>query len=247
MNEMFCPHGQNIRKSKTFQRDGPFVSMLDKSALLPARTIWRGQCVSNESKRLDIGNKIIIHENFLEPQERISFIQESFRGTVEKCPSNGHNAIDYTINGKPYSFSPTPKKTAHFKDHILNISKKILEKQENEEHTLMDSATEYEYGVEMVCGGKIEKTNDVAAEWGMVALYALGQTRMLRVTKNGARGYINIPLKDNSLVLLSGDNFQKNYYHQIDELPENHPSGACSLLKIRYRKSLLSGTRSNQY
>ena len=127
------------------------------------------------------------------------------------------------------------------------MSRKVLEQIgtiESTEHDLMDSATEIEYGIGMVNGGSIDKTADTEGEWKHVGFIAFGQTRYLRITKKGARGFINIPLIDNTLVILSGINFQKYYNHQVDILPEDHPTGECLLLKLRYRKPLLSGTKT---
>ena len=96
--------------------------------------------------------------------------------------------------------------------------------------------------MDLCSGGNIDATNDVASDWGLVAFYATGQTRFLRVSKKNARGFINVPLVDNSLILFVGDNFQKNYMHQIDNLPDNHPIGSTSVTKFRFRKPLLSGS-----
>jgi hypothetical protein len=107
----------------------------------------------------------------------------------------------------------------------------------------MDSATEFEYGVDRVNGGNIAKTSDTEGEWKHVGFVGFGQTRFLRITKEGARGFINIPLHDNCLVILSGQNFQRDYCHQIDNLPSSHATGDSVLVKVRFRKPLLSGTR----
>ena len=237
---MFCPHRQNIRKSKEFQRDGPHVARLNLSKELSPRKIWPGQCISTETKKLDQNNSIIIHNNFLEESERIRFIQESFKH--EKQPSVHHDVLNFTRNGKSYTGREQP--VTHFKDHVLNISQKILNVHDSE-HSLLDYATEYSYGTDIVDGGSLTKTNDPA--FGLVGFFALGQTRFLRLTKESARGYINIPLYDNSLILFTGDNFQKNYLHQIDTLPAEVPSGLSTLLKVRFRKPVLSGTSSRGF
>jgi len=243
---MFCPHTQGIRSSKTFQRNGPHVHKLDKSSALDRRKMWRGQCATNESKKLDKDNFIKIIPNFLSPAERIEYIQESYR--IDKIPSRCGNNIqnEFTRNGKPYSFNPNQHTANYFKKHVIDISKKILDKISiNGEnlHNLMDSATEFEYGVEMANGGNIIRQNDVDGDWKHVAFYGLGQTRYLRITKENARGFINIPILDNSLVICSGEQFQKNYFHQVDNLPVDHPMGTSILLKTRFRKPRLSGTK----
>jgi hypothetical protein len=207
-----------------------------------------GQCETGESKKLDKDNKIIIVNNFLGCAERIAYIQESC--TQEKPPAvfgGSHNRIEYTRNGKPYTFTPNPQKTKPFSNHIETIGRKILEKIKQvdiTEHDLMDSATEYEYGVDMASGGSIRKTQDTAGDWQHVAFYGLGQTRYLRITKEGARGFINLPLHDNSLIICSGSTFHKNYYHQVDSLPDENPMGVSLLVKTRFRKPLLSGTKT---
>lgn len=245
---MFDPHAQGIRHSKTFERDGPHVTAIDKGSLVAPRKIWKGQCVTGESKKLDNDNKIIVLNNFLTAAERIEFIQES--ATYEKPPSvvgGSHNRLEYTRNGKPYTFTPNPQKTKSFTSHIEIIGRKILEKirgTESTEHDLMDSATEYEYGVDMPNGGSVDKMQDNAGDWRHVVFYGLGQTRYLRITKDGARGYINLPLYDNSLVICSGSTFHKKYFHQIDSLPDENPMGTTMLLKTRFRKALLSGSKT---
>ena len=245
---MFDPHAQHIRYSHTFERDGPNVTKLNKAAELAPRKIWFGQCETRENKKLNDDNKIIYLNNFLKPSERIKFIQQSYMAERSPAKEGGnHNKLEFTRNGKPYYFSPYPHKTTSFSENISFMSRKVLEQIgtiESTEHDLMDSATEIEYGIGMVNGGSIEKTADTEGEWKHVGFVAFGQTRYLRITKKGARGFINIPLIDNTLVVLSGINFQKYYNHQVDMLPEDHPTGESFLLKLRYRKPLLSGTKT---
>jgi len=245
---MFSPHSQQIRHSKLFQRDGPHVHKIDKSCLVAPRKMWPGQCECVQSKKLSNGDKIEIIPNFLSREERISLIQESF--AHEKPASNeggNNNRIEYTRNGKPYAFSPNPHKTIKFPDHCSQLGNKILieiQKLNETEFTLMDSATEYEYGVDNAEGGFVEKKQDNDGEWGHIAFLGLGQTRYLRITKNNARGFINVPLHDNALVVCSGERFQSNYCHQIDTLPDEHPKAYSLLIKNRFRKPLLSGTKT---
>lgn len=245
---MFDPHAQRIRHSRTFQRDGPNVHKINGSTLVAPRPMWRGQCESNDSKKLNDDNMIVIVTNLLSASERTKFIQESY--TQERPPAKkggNHNKIEWTRNGKPYAFDPEPHLTKTFASHIQLIGTKVLEqirKKGETEHDLMDSATEYEYGVDMAEGGNIEKMNDTEGEWKHVAFYGLGQTRYLRITKKGARGFINIPLHDNFLVICSGTNFQQDYYHQVDTLPSEHPMATSLLVKTRFRKPLLSGTKT---
>jgi len=245
---MFDPHSQNIRHCRTFLRDGPHVHKVDQGTLIAPRSIWRGQCESNDSKKLNDDNSILIIQNLLTPSERIELIQESY--TQERPPAKkggNHNKIEWTRNGKPYVFDPEPHLTKSFASHVKKIGTKVLEqisKKGETEHDLMDSATEYEYGVDMAEGGSIEKMNDTEGEWKHIGFYGLGQTRYLRITKKGARGFINIPLHDNFLVICSGKNFQRDYFHQVDNLPPEHPMGTSMLIKTRFRKPLLSGTKT---
>ena len=245
---MLNSHNQSIRLKKSFNRDGPHVHKIDISKIISSRKMWPGQCESAESKKLDGDNRIYILKDFLNPSERIQYIQESYRH--EKSPSvdgGCHNKLEFTRNGKPYTFSPQSHKTLHFKKHIQDISKKILETIKTKESfglNLMDSATEYEYGVDISNGGSLLSTQDTEGDWNHVAFYALGQTRYLRITKKNARGFINIPLKDNSLVICSGNNFHTNYFHQIDDVTEEIALGTSLLLKTRFRKPLLSGTKT---
>tara|TARA_R110002050_G_scaffold253485_1_gene391666 strand:- start:108 stop:848 length:741 start_codon:yes stop_codon:yes gene_type:complete len=245
---MFDPHAQQIRHLRKFERDGPNVAKLDKAVEMRSRSMWHGQCETRENKKLDKDNKIVYVNNFLTPTERITYIQKAFMYERSPAKEGGeHNKMEFTRNGKPYAFSPFPHKTIQFTEHISELGRKTLteiQKMEVTEHDLMDSATEIEYGVGMPNGGTINKTNDTDGEWKHIAFLGLGQTRFLRITKDGARGFINIPLHDNALIILSGSDFQKHYYHQVDDLSSEHPLGDSMLIKMRFRKPLLSGTKT---
>ena len=109
----------------------------------------------------------------------------------------------------------------------------------------MDCATDYEIGTEFLKGGSVEKTSDTDGDWKHIAFFSNGQTRFLRITKEGAKGFINIPLKDNTLIICSGEQFQEQFKNQIDTIEdENVAIGSTIVTKLRFRRPKLAGTRT---
>ena len=108
--------------------------------------------------------------------------------------------------------------------------------------TIPHTGVDIVYDDAYVRGGSIgahsddELGNHLSGEaWGLVTILSFGQTRFLRIRRRGHRAVLyNIELRDNSLVAMVGDGFQRDFTHAIDKLPKSVLVGARHSLNIRY-------------
>lgn len=126
-------------------------------------------------------------------------------------------------DGKSYVYSGTKHETTEFPDFvkicIAHFIAKINTYIPDNKYVIPDTATDLIYSDKQERGGSIgAHKDDENPNWGMVFIFSLGQTRYLRIRKEGG-AYINVKLQHNTLAVMHGKTFQQIYTHQIDKLP----------------------------
>ena len=239
---MFDPHRQGIRSRERYERDGPYVSHMNKSKVLAAQQLWKGQAETTVSKDLGGGNHIYIIHDAVSESERISYLQQAADTTRMTTPS-GISQMYFTRDGSVPSYADVNQPTETLPSHMLTIcstvSDSVSSAVADNPYTVLDNCAEYEFASTAYKGGGISTQSDACAEsskWGCTAMLSFGQTRWIRFSKNNAQGTINIAMPDNSIIVMYGTTFQDKYQYCVNELPDNHPIGTHLLLKMRFRK-----------
>jgi alkylated DNA repair dioxygenase AlkB len=156
----------------------------------------------------------------------------------------------YSPDGKPYVYSNISHPTTTYPDHVLKIQEHIVGvieayfkdvmKKEMTYKTL-STGVDIEYSSRFNRGGSIlAHSDDEDSAWGMVVVFSLGQTRVMKFkSKCGARAAadsnVNVAMHDNSIVIMHGIKFQSMYTHQVDKLAESDPVGVRFSLNFRYK------------
>tara|TARA_B100000787_G_C16198713_1_gene302940 strand:- start:8655 stop:9470 length:816 start_codon:yes stop_codon:yes gene_type:complete len=240
---MFNPHKQAIRGRERYERDGPYVTKLNDSTKIQVARLAGGNAETTVAKDLGGGCELLIFRDVLGSEERVQYLQST--STVERVPDalKTHLHMNYTRDGGVPSYADVNQKTLALPSPWLTLAEKVADDIQTAKpgfgHTVLDTALELEMGPDLRCGGTFVKQSDkcgFSSHWGAVALVSFGQTRWLKVTKNGAQGTINIALPDNCAVVLYGTGIHSLYQHEISPLPEGHPVGTHLLSKIRFRR-----------
>jgi hypothetical protein len=137
---------------------------------------------------------------------------------------------------EPYKFGGAYQKTIPFPDYIARTERKIMQKYPRLRTLRRWNGVDTLYNGDFNGSGGISAhSDDEHPDITDVIGYSVGQTRVLRVrSKHNKDQWYNVVMPDNSLVVMSGPNFQRNYTHQIDKLGKNSPIGARISLTIRY-------------
>lgn len=252
---MFNPHSQGIRSKERFQRDGPYVSEIEKGKTLLPRKLWSGQAQTLVSKDLGNGHKIHIIDDVLSKEERITYLQ--YAADSPRVPNSetegSFTELFYTRDGSVPMHARINQPTVALPEHVLHVSNQVEAAIKAAVpancFTVLDSAVDIEMSAKIQNGGTIRQQTDqcaVSSEWGCTAFLTFGQTRWLRISKNNAQGTINIQMNDNSVVVLHGLDYHSHYQYQIDELPNSHPIGTHLALRLRYRKPYQKSTKGNK-
>jgi len=237
---MFDPHKQGIRSRERYERDGPFVSHLNDSRNIHPQKLWKGQAETTVSKDLGDGNHLLIVHNALTPELRVSYLQQA--GDTQRVLNTAGNSMEmnYTRDGSVPSYANINQPTESLPAHILELSEPVSSSISSaiagHMYTVLDTCSEIQLGKSLSCGGSIRQQSDYSSQWGCISMLSFGQTRWIRISKNGAQGTMNVSMPDNSLLIMHGPSFQDQYQHQVDELPSEHPVGTHLLLKMRFRK-----------
>jgi len=206
---------------------------------------------STSCTRLDHENNCIIHiaTHVLDAAQLETYLAAA----VQVRRKSGKSAfgarkprleICYSPDGKPYTYSRVAHHTIAYPSHVKTVMKIICAQlaknyARTAAYTLPSSAVDILYDATFPRGGSIgEHRDDEDPDgWGMVWIYSLGQTRFLRVRKEGDTQFYNVEMGHNSLTVMLGDTFQKLYTHRVDKLSANEPVGARLSLNVRYKKT----------
>lgn len=147
--------------------------------------------------------------------------------------------VAYTRDGKPYTYSGVRRYTTAFPDHVLRVLPLFMSSVDryiaDNLYRRHDTAVDICYAHTQVRGGSIGRhKDDENADWGLVVVYSLGQTRWLRVRRDTDGRFYNVALRHNSLVAMHGAAFQRNYTHQVDKLHADEGVGTRFSLNVRY-------------
>ena len=244
---MFDPHKQGIRSRERYERDGPFVSLINESKHITPPPLWKGQAETTVSKDLGNGNHLLIIHNILLPDERVSYLQRV--GDIQHVDSTIGNSMEmnFTRDGSVPSYADVNQPTQVLPSHILEVAESVSSSTSaaiaGHIYTVLDTCAEIKLGKTMVRGGNICQQSDNLSQWGCISILSFGQTRWMRISKVGAQGTINVSMPDNSLLVMYGLSFQQQYQYQVDELPDGHSIGVNLLLKMRFRKPYSSNNR----
>lgn len=245
---MFNPHKQGIRSQELYERDGPYVSHINKSKTIAPQSLWKGQAETTVSKDLGGGNHIYIVHNAVSNSERISYLQRA-ADTSRKTTPSGIKHMYFTRDGSVPVYADVNQPTQTLPSHVLTmcsiVSESISSAVTENPYTVLDNCAEYEFAATSYKGGCIAPQSDGCVEsskWGCIAMLSFGQSRWIRFSKNNAQGTINIAMPDNSIIVMYGTKFQDEYQYQVNELPDDHPIGTHLILKMRFRKPYEQGT-----
>lgn len=157
--------------------------------------------------------------------------------------------VCYSVDGKPYVYSGVSHRTTKYPSHVLELEKHISAAIDSYFTNTLKKEVEYKTlstGVDIVYSDTFPRGGSIAAhsddedpEWGMVVVFSLGQTRIMRFRSKDSTqpANVNVAMHDNSIVIMYGKTFQQLYTHQIDKLSENEPVGTRLSLNFRYKGS----------
>jgi hypothetical protein len=104
-------------------------------------------------------------------------------------------------------------------------------------YTRVSHAVDILYDASFARGGSIGRhKDDEQADWGLVLVYTLGQSRWLRVRHERSGAWHNVEASDNSLIAMLGPRFQTDFTHQVDTLAEKEEVGARLSINVRFTK-----------
>jgi hypothetical protein len=193
------------------------------------------------------GNTLIRLENVLNDQQQKDYLKAA--ALVER--QSGRSGfgqkprleICYSPSGQAYTYSRIKHNTTTYPQHVTDLID-IAHAQINQllQNTGLPRCPYIHYtsGVDILYdatfprGGSISRHKDDEEDWGMVIVYSLGQTRYLRVRRDSDAAWFNVEASSNSLIAMYGDNFQRDYTHQVDKLPASAQVGARLSLNVRF-------------
>lgn len=207
-------------------------------------------------EKLDNNNNfIILAHNVLNKDELTSYITSA--ATVERYTGRSafgsfkpRREVCYSVDGQPYKYSNINHQTKKYPLHILDIiptlkaavfnidhsSAQNLPSLENCEFNELSNGIDILYSNEFLYGGSNGTHSDNELPFGLVIIYSLGQSRILRIRRKSDKVWYNVEMKHNSVVAMYGSTFQELYTHQVDKLPPHANIYPRLSLNIRFLK-----------
>lgn len=193
---------------------------------------------------LDDENAVGLFLNILQPNEIDEYLTEAIKVSRESGISGfgikPRKEICYTTDGKPYIYSKKQHTTFEYPNHVLKLINQFLLIIDNHfpsnPYKFLSNGVDILYDSSFPKGGSISAHKDDEDHWGLIMIYSLGQTRYLRVRNDITKQFYNIKMEHNSLTVMYGETFQKNYTHQVDKLSTNDMIGSRLSLNIRFKK-----------
>jgi hypothetical protein len=206
-----------------------------------------------------VGSKLIVVRNALDAPMLDRFAKAAVQ--VERVQGSGVFGRDpprlelcYTPSGKSYKYSGRNHATTTYPQHVLEVLPTFMREisaylgDESNEFTVLSNGVDIIYSNRHACGGSITAHSDDEDKWGLVLIYTLGQTRYLRVRGKtlGTFTFTNVRMDHNSLVVMYGKHFQRNYTHQVDKLSKGEPIGTRISLNVRYKSEKPEAEQSDE-
>ncbi len=143
---------------------------------------------------------------------------ERFCGKSAYGSMKPRSEVCYTVEGNSYVYSNIAHKTTKYPQHVLKVVPTFLQLLEtqlpNNKFKTISNGIDIEYSDKFKFGGSVARhKDDDIAEWGLILIYTLGQSRYLRVRNDETGQFANVLMKHNSLVAMHGKYFfakQKN-------------------------------------
>lgn len=240
-------------KNKENEKTQVKMSILENlQAMDSPRPKFRGIVIDTEGYfPLDNeGNAVIRLENVLSSEEERTYLQAAAQ-VERKSGRSGFGPkprfeMCYSPSGEAYTYSRIKHATTTYPEHVSNLISIAYVKINELLQRLGLPSSPYKYytsGVDILYdnsfprGGSISRHKDDEEDWGMVIVYTLGQTRYLRVRRDLDAQWFNVEASSNSLIVMYGDNFQRDYTHQVDKLPASATVGTRLSLNVRFLKS----------
>lgn len=220
------------------------------SSLPCRRPAFRNQTVITKpgTYKLDSENILFFYTNALDDDSLTSYLKEAV--LVERASGRSgfgtkpRKEVCYSPDGSPYVYSKISHPTLKYPDHVLKVAgvfcalvNNSLETEGLPEnpYTTLSSGVDIIYDSSFPLGGSISAHKDDEEDWGMVIVFSLGQTRYLRVRRDSDKSWYNVEMVHNSVVVMYGPTFQKNYTHQVDKLHREDKVGIRLSLNMRYK------------
>ena len=189
---MFNPHAQGIRAKERYHRDGPFVEHINKSRILSASPLPKGQAETTVSKDLGRQHNVYIIHDVLSDDERIAYLQHA--ADAPRVPNSrtagASTELHYTRDGSVPAYADVNQPTAALPPHVLTVSDKAADCIQSavgtNVFTVLDTCVDMQLGHTLSRGGSLRAQSDTASMWGCVALVSFGQTRWIRISKKNA-------------------------------------------------------------
>jgi len=193
---------------------------------------------------LDNKNYLLNLGDILDPLQLKLFLEDAMK--VKRYSSKSafgkmkpRKEVCYSPDGSPYVYSGIAHPTLPYPQHVRKLLDVVTQKVQNwlyHVYTQPTMATDILYDDTFLQGGSIGEHKDDEDDWGMVCVFSLGQSRYLRVKRVSDGQMYNVKMKHNSLVVMLGETFQKEYTHRVDKLSKNEPVGARLSLNVRFKK-----------
>jgi len=242
------------KKAKPTPTSEPFTTLnvSDVRPLACRRPTFANQTVISKPGvyPLDNENLVMLFTSLLIDADLDEYLQEA----VKVSRSSGRSGfgwkprreVCYSPDGAPYIYSRIAHATLKYPNHVLKVASlcctevdKALQKEglQPNPYITLSSGVDIIYDASFPLGGSISAHKDDEQDWGMVIIFSLGQTRYLRVRCDTDRKWYNIEMTHNSVVVMYGPSFQKNYTHQVDKLHRDDKIGVRLSLNMRYEKA----------
>jgi hypothetical protein len=225
-----------------------FVENLSQLAPLPCRTpAFRGQRVIVDAGRHDLdcepGCALVLVDKALDA----ATLDEYLRGASQMRRVSGRagfgmkprRELCYSAPDEgAYKYSGTTHATVPYPMHVLRVADVLFKQFQrlvpDNPFTRLSHGIDIIYSAEFPRGGSVAAHADNEQPWGLVLIFSLGQTRWLRVKHTISGKRINVQMRHNSLLAMSGAAFQRRFTHQVDKLARNERVGIRLSLNLRY-------------
>lgn len=204
---------------------------------------FKGLVIDKECEvPLKNGSSLIVVHNLLPPQKRDEYVEKALK-VERKSGLSALNSIKpryevcYTMDGNPYNYSGKDHYTTKFPQHVLDIIPYFFDVlPADNQYCQISNTVDIAYDNRNERGGSIGRHRDVGMDWGVIAIYSLGQSRWLRIRDEVTGDFINVKTRDNSLIAMYGASFQTDYTHQVDKLCEDEEVHTRLSLNVRFLK-----------
>ena len=201
------------------------------------------------------GCQIIVFPSITTDEQAETFRHELEHAKLEQtgfgCFKSRRESCAYTAGTRSYRYSGQDHKTYPYPAHveaIIPLIKELVKSFSSFDGKLVhDMACNVLYSPKYHLGGSIRPHSDNEDDWPIVAIISYDRPRYMRFRRiDGTGRTINLPLMNNSLVLMVGDNFLTTYTHAIDKLRPHEQVGYRKSINIRFKKQETSSSDEDE-